>query len=67
MLLKNVNIKYPTTRNLNSTMAASNEPAIEMQKAFEAKNQAVNEPIDEEGINTTNNLQMIENIIKYIG
>ena len=68
MLLKNVNLKYPATISLNSAMDANpNEPDIEMQKAFEAKNQAVNEPIDEVEINTTNNLQMIENIVKYIG
>ena len=43
MLLKNVNLKYPATISLNSAMDASNEPDIEIQKAFEAKNQAVNE------------------------
>jgi hypothetical protein len=48
-------------------MDASNEPDIEIQKAFEAKNQAVNEPINEVEINTTNNLQMIQNIITYTG
>jgi hypothetical protein len=37
MLLKNVNLKYPSTRNLNSLMDKSNEPDIEMQKAFEQK------------------------------
>ena len=37
MLLKNVNLKYPQTRNLNSLMDKSNEPDIEMQKAFEQK------------------------------
>jgi len=67
MLLKNVNLKYPATIALNSTMDASKEPDIEMQKAFEAKNQAVNEPISEVETNTTNNLQMIENMISWIG
>jgi hypothetical protein len=43
MLLKNVNLKYPSTISLNSAMDASKEPAIEMQKAFEAKNKKVNE------------------------
>jgi hypothetical protein len=43
LLLKNVNLKYPSTISLNSKIDASKEPAIEMQKAFEAKNQAVNE------------------------
>jgi hypothetical protein len=44
MLLKNVNLKYPATISLNSAMDANpNEPDIVMQKAFEAKNQAVNE------------------------
>ena len=38
MLLKNVNLKYPATRNLISAMDMSNEPEIEIQKAFEAKN-----------------------------
>jgi hypothetical protein len=38
-----------------------------MQKAFEAKNQAVNEPINEDETNTTNNLQMIANMISWIG
>jgi hypothetical protein len=45
MLLKNVNLKYPATISLNSAMDASNDPAIEIQKAFEANNQAVNENI----------------------
>jgi len=68
MLLKNVNLKYPSTITLNSAMDANpNEPDIEMQKAFEAKNQAVNEPISEVETNTTNNLQMIENMISWIG
>jgi translation elongation factor EF-1beta len=67
MLLKNVNLKYPATIALNNAMDASNEPDIEMQKAFEAKNQAVNEPINEDETNTTNNLQMIQNMITYIG
>ena len=67
MLLKNVNLKYPQTRNLNSVIDASREPDIEMQKAFEAKNRAVDEQIDEDEKNKTNNLQMIEDIIKWIG
>ncbi len=67
MLLKNVNLKYPQTRNLNSLMDKSNEPDIEMQKAFEAKNRAVDEPISENDITTTHNLQMIEDIINWIG
>jgi hypothetical protein len=68
MLLKNVNLKYPATITLNSAMDANpNEPDVEMQKAFEAKNQAVNEPISEVEKNTTNNLQMIENMISWIG
>jgi uncharacterized protein YegP (UPF0339 family) len=48
-------------------MDASNDPATTQQKILLQKNQAVNEQIDEVEINTTNNLQMIENIIKYIG
>ena len=68
MLLKNVNLKYPATISLNSAMDANpNEPDIEMQKAFEAKNQAVDKPIDETEKKTTNNLQMIENMISWIG
>jgi hypothetical protein len=67
MLLKNVNQKYPATLSLNSAMDASNEPDIVMQKASEAMNQAVNEPISEVEKNTTNNLQMIENMIRWIG
>ena len=63
MLLKNVNLKYPQTRNLNSVIDASREPDIEMQKVFEAKNRAVDEPVSETDINKTNNLQMIEEII----
>ena len=47
MLLKNVNLKYPATISLNSAIDESNEPDIEIQKAFEAKNQAVDKPIDE--------------------
>ena len=66
MLLKNVNLKYPQTRNLNSVIDASREPDIEMQKAFEAKNRAVDEQITETDINKTNNLQMIEEIINWI-
>ena len=68
MLLKNVNLKYPATISLNSEMDSNpNEPDIVMQRAFELKNQAVDEPIDEDEINTTNNLQMIENMISWIG
>jgi len=37
MLLKNVNLKYPQTRNLNSAMDSSNTPDITLQKAFEKK------------------------------
>jgi hypothetical protein len=66
MFLKNVNLKYPQTRNLNSAIDASREPDIEMQKAFEAKNRAVDEPISESDMRSTNNLQMIENIINWI-
>jgi hypothetical protein len=67
MLLKNVNIKYPQTRNLNSAIDASREPDIEMQKAFESKIRAVDEKISEDDINKTNNLQDIEDIINWIG
>jgi asparagine N-glycosylation enzyme membrane subunit Stt3 len=67
MLLKNVNLKYPSTIALNSAMDASNEPDVEIQKAFEAKNQAVDEPINEDETNIINNLQMIQNMITYIG
>ena len=66
MLLKNVNLKYPATRNLISAMDASNEPEIEMQKAFEAKNRAVDEPIDEDEMNTISNLQMIKKMMNWI-
>jgi len=66
MLLKNVNLKYPQTKNLNSLMDASREPDIEMQKAFEEKNRVVDEPISESDMTSTNNLQMIENIINWI-
>jgi uncharacterized protein YegP (UPF0339 family) len=66
MLLKNVNLKYPSTRNLNSAIDASRESDIEMQRAFEEKNRAVDEPISESDITSTNNLQMIENIINWI-
>jgi hypothetical protein len=67
MLLKNVNLKYPQTRNLNSAIDASREPDIEMQKAFESKVRAVDKPISEDDINKTNNLQDIEKIIDWIG
>ena len=67
MLLKNVNLKYPQTRNLNSAIDASNNPDIEMQKAFESKVRAVEKPISEDDINKTNNLQDIEKIIDWIG
>ena len=43
MLLKNVNLKYPATIPLNSVMDSSKEPDIVMQKAFEAKNNNVNQ------------------------
>ena len=39
MLLSNVNLKYPATRNLNSMMNASNDPALIQQQAIERKNQ----------------------------
>ena len=67
MLLKNVNLKYPATRNLNSAMDMSIEPGIEMQKTFEAKNSAVNQPISETDITTKHNLKKTENIINWIG
>jgi hypothetical protein len=67
MLLKNVNLKYPQTRNLNSVIDASREPDIEMQRAFESKVRAVDKPISEDDINKTNNLQDIEKIIDWIG
>jgi len=67
MLLKNVNLKYPATIALNSAMDASKDPAKKQQEIFEAKNKKANEPIDEVEINTTNNLQMIQNIITYTG
>jgi hypothetical protein len=38
LLLKSVNEKYPSTISLNSKLNSSKDPAIEMQKAFEAKN-----------------------------
>jgi len=67
MLLKNVNLKYPSTRNLNSLMDASREPDIEMQRAFESKVRAVDEQITEEEQNKSHNLQMIEDIINWVG
>ena len=67
MLLKNVNLKYPQTRNLNSLIDKSNEPDIEMQKAFEAKNRAVDEQITEEEQNQTSALQQLSLIKNYIG
>ena len=67
MLLKNVNLKYPATKNLNSAMDMSIELEIEMQEAFIAKNRAVNQPISETDITTTHNLQKTENIINWIG
>jgi hypothetical protein len=66
MLLKNVNLKYPATIALSSAMDASNEPDIEMQKAFEAKNKAVNEPIDEDENKLAEWLQHKNDIIKWI-
>ena len=38
-----------------------------MQKAFESKIRAVDEKISENDINKTNNLQMIEDIINWVG
>ena len=67
MLLKNVNLKYPQTRNLNSVIDASREPDIEMQKAFEAKNRAVDEQITEEEQNQTSALQQLSFLKIYIG
>ena len=67
MLLKNVNLKYPQTRNLNSVIDASREPDIEMQKAFEAKNRAVDEQITEEEQNQTSALQQLSFIKNWIG
>ena len=52
---------------LNSAMDMSIEPEIDMQKAFEAKNSAVNQPISETEITETDNLQMIEDILNWIG
>ena len=67
MLLKNVILKYPQTRNLNSVIDASKEPDIEIQKVFEAKHRAVDEKRSDDDINKTNNLQDIEKIIDWIG
>jgi hypothetical protein len=67
MLLKNTNLKYPKTINLNSAIDASREPDIELQRAFESKVRAVDKPISEDDINKTNNLQDIEKIIDWIG
>jgi hypothetical protein len=67
MLLKNVNLKYPQTRNLNSAIDASREPDIEMQKAFEEKNRAVDEQITEEEQNQTSALQQLSFIKDWIG
>ena len=67
MLLNNVNLKYAATRNLNSAMDMSNEPEIEMQKTFKAKNIAANEPISETDKTTNRNLQKTEYIINWIG
>ena len=67
MLLKNVNLKYPATTSLNSAMDSSNDPDIVMQKAFEAKNRAVEEPIADTDKTISNNGQMIDTIIQYIG
>jgi len=67
MLLKNVNLKYPQTRNLNSAMDTSREPDITLQEAFESKVRAVDKPISEDDINKTNNLQDIEKITDWIG
>ena len=67
MLLKNVNLKYPATISLNSAMDTSNDPLIEMQKAIEAKNRAVEGPIADTDKTISNNEQMIDTIIHYIG
>jgi hypothetical protein len=67
MLLKNVNLKYPQTRNLNSAIDASREPDIEMQKAFESKVRAVDEQITEEEQNQTSALQQLSFIKDWIG
>ena len=63
MLLKNVNLKYPQTRNLNSLIDKSKEPDIEMQKAFEQKTIPQTQ-ITEEEQNQTYALQKLS-IIKY--
>jgi len=63
MLLKNVNIKYPQTKKLNSLMDKSNEPDIEIQKAFEQKTIPQTQ-ITEEEQNQTSALQKLS-IIKY--
>ena len=67
MLLKNVNLKYPQTRNLNSVIDASREPEIEMQEAFIAKNRAADEPISKTEKNATDLLQQIAKIKEWIG
>ena len=66
MLLKNVNIKYPSTRNLNSLMDKSNEPDIEIQKAFEQKTIPQTQ-ITEEEQNQTSALQQLSFIKDWIG
>ena len=63
MLLKNVNLKYPQTRNLNSLMDKSIEPDITLQEAFEQKTIPQTQ-ITEEEQNQTSALQKLS-IIKY--
>ena len=63
MLLKNVNLKYPQTRNLNSAIDASREPEITMQEAFEQKTIPQTQ-IKEEEQKQTSALQKLS-IIKY--
>jgi hypothetical protein len=67
MLLKNVNLKYPRTINLNSAIDASREPDIALQEAFEAKKRTVDEPISEEEQNQTSALQQVSFIKDWIG
>ena len=64
MLLKNVNLKYPQTRNLNSAIDASNNPDITLQEAFESKVRSVEKPISEDDINKTKIKLIIYKILK---
>jgi len=67
MLLKNVNLKYPATIPMNNAMDISNDAAKTQQEIVLAKNQVIDEPINEVVKDQTTLLQNVASMQGWIG